>query len=114
MKYQGSCHCGNVRFEAELTLDKVMACNCSLCRRKGHLLAFTPEEGFRLLSGTDALKDYQFGQKTIHHFFCGHCGIGTFGKSTHQGKEMRAINARCLEDVDPDQLKVEHFDGRSL
>ena len=35
MKYRGSCHCDNVAFEAEGEIGELLACNCSMCRRKG-------------------------------------------------------------------------------
>lgn len=35
MKYQGSCHCGRIAFEVEGSIDSVLACNCSMCGRKG-------------------------------------------------------------------------------
>ena len=31
MKYTGSCHCGKVRFEAEMESKQAMAWNCSIC-----------------------------------------------------------------------------------
>lgn len=115
MRYKGGCHCGKVRFEVEMAIDSVMACNCSICSKKAHLLAFAPEDQFHLLKGEDALTDYQFGKKTIHHYFCSTCGIGSFGKGTMpDGTHMRAINVRCLDDVNIDQIPVRHFDGRSL
>jgi ABC-type uncharacterized transport system substrate-binding protein len=40
VKYRGSCHCGNIAFEVEGLIDKAMACNCSICSRKGSLLWF--------------------------------------------------------------------------
>lgn len=115
MKYTGGCHCGNVRFEVEMTIDKIMSCNCSVCSKKGHLLAFTPEKRFKLLSGVDSLTDYQFGKKTIHHLFCKACGIGSFGKGTMpDGTKMAAVNVRCLDDVDFTQFPTFQFDGKSL
>jgi len=33
--YKGSCHCGKVAFEVEGELAGAMACNCSICSRKG-------------------------------------------------------------------------------
>lgn len=114
-KYTGSCHCQKVRFEVEMDLNEVISCNCSICSRRGHLLAFVPAEHFNLLSGEDSLTDYQFGKKIIHHYFCSVCGVAPFGKGVGpDGKEMRAINVRCLEGVDVDSLKVVKFDGKSM
>ena len=36
MTYQGSCHCGNVRFTVEGEIGKLAECNCSHCSRKGY------------------------------------------------------------------------------
>ena len=38
MNYKGSCHCGQIAFEVEGTLEQAMECNCSHCIRKGYLL----------------------------------------------------------------------------
>ncbi len=115
MKYTGGCHCGNVKFDVEMTIDKLMACNCSICNKKGHLLSFTDDKNFKLIKGNDSLTDYQFGKKSIHHYFCKTCGIAPFGKgSMPDGTQMRAINARCLDNVDVKQFPVTEYDGKSL
>jgi hypothetical protein len=114
MKYQGSCHCEKIKFEVEMQLENVIACNCSICSKRGHLLAFAPEENFNLLCGEEYLKDYQFNKKVIHHYFCGTCGVGAFGAGKGpNGQPMRAINVRCLEGVNIEDIKVIPFDGRS-
>ncbi len=115
MKYTGGCHCGNVKFEVEMTIDKLISCNCSICSKRGHLLGFTEEKNFTLLKGQDSLSDYQFAKKNIHHYFCKNCGIGSFGKGTlPNGTKMRAINARCLDNVDLKQFSIMEYDGKSL
>lgn len=115
MKHTGGCHCGKIRFEAEMEADKAMSCNCSLCAKRGSLLAFIPEEQFTLLSGEDNLTDYQFNKKVIHHYFCKTCGILPFGAGKGpDGTAMRAINVRCLDDVDPKSVTISEFDGKSM
>ena len=32
--YSGGCHCGRVRYKAEVDLSRVMSCNCSICRKR--------------------------------------------------------------------------------
>lgn len=114
-KYEGGCHCGEVRFTVEMDIKEVLSCNCSICSRKGHLLAFTPIENFNLLKGETFLSDYQFGNKTIHHLFCKACGISSFGKGRMpDGTVMTSINVRCLDGVDYVQFPIRKFDGRSL
>ena len=112
--WTGSCHCGKVSYEADLALSQVISCNCSMCQRAGWLLAFVGADQFRLLSGQDTLGDYQFNRHLIHHHFCTTCGIKPFARgTTGDGRQMVAINARCLEGVDLDALQVTHVDGRS-
>ena len=114
-RYEGGCHCGKVRFDVELDLSQpVVTCNCSICSKTGMLLAFTGVERFRLHSGEDALTDYQFGKKRIHHLFCRSCGVRSFGRGKGpDGKEMRAINVRCLDGVAIEGLTLYPFDGKS-
>jgi len=113
--YQGGCHCGRVRYEVKTELGQVMQCNCSICSKTGSLLTFVSPERFALLSGGGDLTDYQFHKKRIHHLFCRTCGIRSFARGKGpDGKEMLAINVRCLEGVDPSALPVKPFDGRSL
>ena len=81
--YQGSCHCSKVRFEVEMDLTgQFVACNCSMCGRSGTILTFVPAERFKLISGEDALTDYQFNKKQIHHLFCSKCGIKPFARGS--------------------------------
>jgi hypothetical protein len=114
--YKGSCHCGKVTYEVKADLGQpVYSCNCSICSKKGHLLTFVAPEQFRLLSGEDALSDYQFNHHIIHHLFCRSCGVQPFSRGKNrEGSPMMAVNVRCLEGVEPGQLKVTNVDGRSL
>jgi hypothetical protein len=114
-KYTGSCHCGAVRYTVEADLSEpVMDCNCSMCGRTGTLLSFVPIDKFTLEQGSDSLTDYQFNKHRIHHLFCKVCGIKSFARGTGPGgKEMAAVNVRCLAGVDPSKLEVKHFDGKS-
>ncbi len=113
--HHGGCHCGSVRWEVDAAVSEVISCNCSICTMRGSLLAFAPVSDFRLLSGEESLKDYQFGKKRIHHLFCSTCGTESFGRGTGpNGAEMVAFNVRCVEGIDLDALPVRHFDGRSL
>jgi hypothetical protein len=117
MTYQGSCHCGAVRYEVDLepAPAKAYACNCSICTRAGWLLAFVPRATFRLLAGEAALVDYQFGRKHLHHPFCGTCGVRVFSHGADKGgTETVAVNLRCLAGFDPTGLPVEQFNGAAL
>lgn len=113
--YEGGCHCGAVRFEANTDLGRVITCNCSICAKHGLLLTFVPAQAFTLRSGQDQLSEYQFNRKMIRHTFCRVCRVETFGRGkAPDGTEMVAINARCLDGVDPAALKLTPFDGKSM
>jgi hypothetical protein len=115
MIYQGSCHCGQIAFEVEGELSRVIECNCSICSRKGSLLWFVPRHSLRLLTPEAGLGTYTFISHTIKHRFCPRCGIHPFGEGTDPaGNEMGAVNVRCLEGIDLMTLQVQSFDGRSL
>jgi hypothetical protein len=114
--YKGGCHCGAVSYEVKTNLEQVISCNCSICSKKGYLLNFVPPEQFRLVSGDEkSLTDYQFNHHIIHHLFCPKCGIQAFARGKKRdGAPMVAVNVRCLEGVEPAQLKITNVDGRSL
>lgn len=115
MKYTGSCHCGNVKFEVEGTIESAMACNCSMCQRKGSLLWFVPRDQFTLLCDEGATRVYEFNKHAIKHRFCPTCGIHPYADGTdRKGNKMAAVNVRCIEGIDLDTVKVTHFDGRAL
>ena len=80
--YPGGCHCGQVRFEADIDLATVYACNCSMCSKMGWRLSFVPESDFRLLQGQEALADYQFNKKHIHNYFAGIAACGPLATVT--------------------------------
>lgn len=112
--FTGSCHCGKVRYEVTTELTSVISCNCSICSRTGYLLTFVPESQFKLLSGADDLTDYLFNKHQIHHVFCKTCGIHAFARGKDgKGNAMRAVNIRCLADVDIDAVTVNKVDGKS-
>ena len=114
MNYRGSCHCGQVAFEVEGEIQGAMACNCSICVRKGTLMWFVPREKLHLLTPDDAASTYTFNKHLIQHRFCPTCGIHPYAEATGpDGKLMAAINLRCIEDIDLDAIPVKHYDGRS-
>ena len=113
-RYTGGCKCRAVEYEVDLALDKVFACNCSMCKPAGTLLAFVTPDQFHLKNGEDKLSSYKFNTQHIDHLFCATCGIKSFARGTRaDGTPMVAINARCLDGVDPWALEVVHVDGAS-
>ncbi|WP_342132429.1 GFA family protein [Hydrogenophaga sp. OTU3427] len=115
--YRGSCHCGAVRFEADLDLDQnSYRCNCSICRRTRFWPAVARADGFRLLAGQEALTEYRFNTHKNQHFFCRHCGVRAFGVGNETPiDQMYGVNIGCLEGLSEEQLSripITHVDGQ--
>ena len=108
---QGGCHCGRVRFRVTADLDQVTVCNCSICTKKGFLHLIVPPERFELLRGTDELTTYEFNTRTAKHTFCRHCGIHPF-YVPRSDPDKFSVNVRCLDDVDPTEIRPDAFDGK--
>ena len=114
MRHTGSCHCGKVAFEVEGSIDSALACNCTMCRRRGSLLWFVPHDRLRLTTPEADLASYTFHKHVIQHRFCPACGIHPYGEGkAPDGTETAAINIRCIEGIDLAAVPVHHYDGRS-
>ena len=116
--YQGGCHCGSIRFEADIELGKgTIKCNCTICTKMRFWAAQVPSGHFRLLSGEENLREYRYHTRRDAHYFCGTCGINVFstGASAALGA-FHAIAVVCLDDVTVEELlavSVRYLDGRN-
>ena len=109
--FSGGCHCGRVRFRARLRSPQALACNCSICARKGFINIIVPAEDFELVAGEEELASYRFNTGRAEHRFCRTCGIHPFSRPrSHPG--AFDINARCL-DAGIDWLTITPFDGQN-
>jgi hypothetical protein len=101
-KHLATCHCGSVVLELSLP-DGIVdprRCDCSICRRKGAIVASVPLSGIRIVKGEEHLKLYQFNTKTAQHYFCGECGIYTHHQR-RSNPHQYGYNVGCLEGVNP-------------
>ena len=115
MAHEGSCHCGRIAFTLEGEVGDVIVCICSMCRRKGALLAAFPREALTLKTPEADMGTYKFNRHLIDHHFCLTCGISPFSEGKgRDGKAMTMVNVRCLPDVDLASLKVIPYDGASV
>ena len=114
MAINGSCHCGKVAYTLDDEPTEAMECNCSICRRKGYVLAFSSHDKFTLHTPREALTVYTFGKHAIRHQFCSTCGCAAFGEGDGSTGPMVAVNLRCAEDFDLSALNITKFDGANL
>jgi hypothetical protein len=113
MKISGGCHCGAVRFSAEVPESvEVLDCNCSICAKTGFRHLIVPHGDFALESGRDALVSYKFGTGAADHLFCRTCGV----KSFYQPRSHRdswSVNLNAVDDASDLAIAFSSFDGRN-
>ena len=100
------CHCEQVEAEINISgnLEKVLRCNCSICKRKGAIMSMVKNENFKIIKGKDKLKLYQFHTKVAKHFFCTNCGIYTH-HNPRSNPAMTGFNLGCVDEIDSFRLK---------
>ena len=109
----GGCHCGAVRFAADVARTvRVLACNCSMCAKTGFLHLIVPHHDFRLVLGQADLSRYRFGTGTAEHLFCRICGIRSFYQPRSH-PDAWSVDLRCLDEGHGVVAQVERFDGRN-
>jgi hypothetical protein len=103
--HTGQCHCGAVKFTVKLPngLEKLRRCDCSMCRRKGAIVASVTLSNLTITAGEEVLRLYQFNTHTAKHYFCSNCGIYTHHQRRSDPTEF-GINVGCLEGINPYEL----------
>ncbi|MCG6398936.1 GFA family protein [Vibrio fluvialis] len=104
-KHRATCHCGAVELELSLP-DGILdprRCDCSICRRKGAIVASVTLDAIRIVKGQEALRLYQFNTQTAKHYFCSVCGIYTHHQR-RSNPHQYGYNVGCLEGVNPFDL----------
>lgn len=109
----GSCHCGAVRFRLEAEIDELTRCDCSLCRRRGALMAKAPAGALTLQAGHDDLTLYRWNTGVAQHWFCRHCGIYPFHRK-RAAPDHYGVNVGCLDDFDVTSYPYREADGLTM
>ena len=110
-----TCHCGVVEAEINVSdkLEKILRCNCSVCKRKGAIMSMVKNEDFKITKGEKMLNLYQFHSKVAKHFFCSICGIYTH-HNPRSNPAMTGFNLGCVDDIDTFKLdKINIIDGQN-
>jgi hypothetical protein len=117
--YQGSCHCGRVKFEATIDLaEGTSKCNCTNCWKKRFWGVRAKPEAFRSLGGEQELSGYK-PEAAVNGGFCKHCGVIPYGfvdKSEWNPAAYVQVNVAALDNLDPAELlaaPVMYCDGRN-
>ena len=110
------CHCGAIEAEINIqgNIEKLLRCNCSLCKRKGAIMSMVKNENYKIIKGENKLILYQFHTKVAKHYFCSICGIYTHHRS-YTNPENYEFNVACIDTVDTFKYKdIRVFDGQKL
>src|SRR5215510_9584747 len=116
--YTGSCHCGAVRYEADIDLAQgTSKCNCTFCMKTRSSKAFVKPPSFRVLSGSDNIKGYHKHPLPSLKYFCDVCGVRTHevGSADYMGGDFVGIFVATLDNAEPAELitaPVRYADGR--
>jgi hypothetical protein len=91
MKVDGACHCGSIRYEAEVDPAKVVICHCTDCQTLSgsafRTVVPTEEGTFRLLAGAPKVyvKTGESGNRR-EQTFCPDCGTPIYSGPEGGGK----------------------------
>jgi hypothetical protein len=113
--YSGGCHCGAVRFEADLDLAAGGSmCNCTICAKLASVTTLVKPAAFRLTAGEASLASYEWGGRAGQRKFCKHCGVQLFGPFNipELGGELISVNLNALDNFDRTAIEIRHWDGR--
>jgi hypothetical protein len=101
MHVDGSCHCGAIRYEAEIDPGRVGICHCTDCQTFSgsafRTSVFVGESDFRLLDGTPAIyeKTAESGA-TRRLAFCAACGTHVYGITASEGPTFYSVRVGTL------------------
>jgi hypothetical protein len=117
MLYQGSCHCGRVRFSFASEPIKFGArCDCSLCVRRAAVLSpkYIPEQDFTPHPNEDDVGVYLWNEHVLNNYFCKWCGVFTYIGDGENNKHGYRVNLGCVEGIDTMTLEIRRIDGSSI
>ena len=84
-------------------IDKLKRCNCSMCKRKGTMVATIEKKDLKVIKGENKIKVYQFNTKVAKHHFCSECGIQTHNQR-RSDPNTYGINMGCIDDIEVNEL----------
>jgi len=109
---EATCHCGDVRVRVPAPPEKLVNCNCSICRRLGALWAHYQREDVEFDGHPDRTEGYVWGNRTLDTRRCRRCGCVTHWEPLHGQTETRVgVNMRNFDPEDVGPARIRRFDG---
>ena len=105
--YQGSCHCGTVRYEADIDFTQGTGrCNCTYCLKTRSWGVIIRPQAFRLAPGVKEGTAYHQHASAPVKYHCPTCGVHTHGRGNaeYMGGAFVSVFIATLDDAAPDEL----------
>jgi hypothetical protein len=115
--YHGSCHCGQIRYEADIDLAGGSGkCNCTYCLKTRAWKAFVQPSAFRMLTDESTATAYRKHPQASLKHHCALCGVHTHerGNADYMGGDFVGVFLTSLDDATPEELAntpVRYADG---
>jgi hypothetical protein len=115
--FHGSCHCGKIKFQANIDLSKESGkCNCTFCRKTSFWSSKVGIEDFKLSEGEENKKIYTNSPEYGYYVFCDHCGTRLYGYSpkTEWSEEGYSIRIQTLDDISIEEMNsmpIKYYNG---
>lgn len=110
MPYQGSCLCGAVKYQITGTIDSIIHCHCSLCRKSSGTAyatnGFVNTADFEITQGQDNTTAFEFKPGRARHF-CTTCGSPIYSSNSDDPSRIR-IRAGLIES-DIEERPIAHI-----
>ncbi len=105
MHVDGRCHCGAIRFEAEIDPDRVGLCHCTDCQVFGsagfRASVIVSGDDFRPLEGTPAIYEKTAESGAARELaFCARCGTHVYGVNAIGDTRFFSIRVGTLDQRD--------------
>ncbi|HEV2270925.1 MAG TPA: GFA family protein [Steroidobacteraceae bacterium] len=115
--FRGSCHCGAIRYEADIDLNQGTGrCNCTFCLKARAWATYIKPEAFRLAAGSEEGVAYHQHAAAPVKYHCPRCGVRTHarGDADYMGGPFVGVFVATLDDASPEELlsgPVRYYDG---
>lgn len=88
-----TCHCGNIVITADMLLESITSCNCSMCYRLGALWAYYTVYQVDIKVKSEATV-YLWGSKVRSYHSCTFCGCTTHYTQKRDDGTNRVIGSQ--------------------
>ena len=112
-EYEGACHCGEVRFRINWTIEELTTCDCSLCAIRNALMTKVPESALEITQGEKMLTLYQWNTRRAKHYFCSRCGTYVFHRK-RAAPDHFGVNVLALSGFDPATVPISATEGANM